>query len=95
MTHSGIYAAGITYDLMRNHAVLCYSNDLQTWIPYKTVVFDEDPFFHGYQYFDWVFDGNDIVAVSRTACPEYRGLPVRQHDANMMTFHRIPNFRVL
>ncbi len=95
MSHSGIYANGITFDLMRNHAVLCYSNDLINWVPFKTVVFDEDPFFHGYQYFDWVFDGDDIVAVSRTACPEERGLPVRQHDANMMTFHRIPNFRTL
>lgn len=95
MSHSGIYANGITFDLMRNHAVLCYSKNLVNWVPYKTVVFDEDPFFHGYQYFDWVFDGDDIVAVSRTACPEERGLPVRQHDANMMTFHRIPNFRTL
>lgn len=42
---------------------------------------------------DWVFDGDDIIAVSRTAFPETRGLPARQHDANFLTFHRISNFR--
>ena len=45
------------------------------------------------QYVDWVFDGDDIIAVSRTAFPETRGLPARQHDANFLTFHRISNFR--
>ena len=94
-THNGIYSGGITYDLVRNRLVLIYSTDLQTWYQYKEIISDKDPFFHGYQYADWQFDGSDIVLVSRTACPEERGLPVRQHDANILTFHRIKNFRTL
>lgn len=95
MSHNGIYASGITDDLVRNRLVLCYSTDLATWIQYKEIVSDPDPFFHGFQYVDWMFDGEDIVAVCRMACPESRGLPVRQHDANFMTFFRIENFRTL
>ncbi len=93
--HNGIYANGITYDLVRNRMVLCYSTDLNTWVQYKEIVYDPDPFFHGFQYVDWVFDGDDIAAVCRMACPETRGLPVRQHDANFMSFFRIRNFRNL
>lgn len=93
--HNGIYAGGITCDLIRNRMVLCYSTDLGTWIQYKEIVADADPFFHGFQYTDWMFDGDDIVAVCRMACPESRGLPVRQHDANFMAFFRIADFRDL
>lgn len=93
--HNGIYANGITSDLVRNRLVLCYSTDLSTWVQYKEIVYDPDPFFHGFQYVDWVFDGDDIVAVCRMACPESRGLPVRQHDANLMSFFRIRDFRNL
>lgn len=95
MSHNGIYASGITENLVRNRLVLCYSTDLTTWIQYKEIVSDPDPFFHGFQYVDWMFDGEDIVAVCRMACPESRGLPVRQHDANFMTFFRIEHFRTL
>lgn len=95
MTHEGIYSSGITYNLIRNRLVLVCSKDLVTWVQWKQILYDEDPFFHGFQYVDWQFDGNDIIAVCRMACPEGRGLPVRQHDANFMTFHRIKNFRTL
>lgn len=93
--HNGIYANGITYDLVRNRMVLCYSTDLSTWVQYKEIMYDADPFFHGFQYADWVFDGDDIAGVCRMACPESRGLPVRQHDANFMSFFRIRKFRNL
>ena len=59
----------------------------------KEAISSNNCFFHGFQYVDWVFDGDDIIAVSRTAFPETRGLPARQHDANFLTFHRISNFR--
>ena len=95
MKHDGIYSSGLTYDLVRNRLVLIYSTDLSTWVQYKQILYDADPFFHGFQYVDWQFDGSDIVAVCRMACPESRGLPVRQHDANFMTFHLIENFRSL
>ncbi len=91
----GFYSSlGITFDMMRNRVALYSSADLRNWqLERDNVIYHEDPFFHGYQYIDWQFDGNDIVLVSRTASPEERGLPIRQHDANMITFHRIENFR--
>lgn len=93
--HDGIYRDGLTVNLVRNRMTLCCSDDLKTWIPVTDIVSDEDPFFHGFQYVDWLVDGDDIVAVCRQACPEERGLPVRQHDANMLTFYRISSFRNL
>ena len=38
-------------------------------------------------------DGDDIIAVSRTAYDDGFGGAHRAHDANYMTFHRIRNFR--
>ena len=38
--------------------------------------------------------GDDLIALSRTAWPDGLGGPVRQHDANYLTFHRFKNFRV-
>ena len=75
--------------------VLISSDDVRHWKEEAVLVESDNPFFDGFQYVDWQFDGSDIVAVCRMACPESRGLPVRQHDANFMTFHRIENFRSL
>lgn len=94
--HSGLgYKVGISHSLMRNKLVLVCSADLVNWFECKTVLYDPDPFFHGFQYADWDFDGDDIVGVVRVGAPESRGLPVRQHDSNMMTFVRISGFRNL
>lgn len=92
-SHNGIYSGGMSHSLMRNRLVLCYSTDLENWVESKDIFYDKDPFFHGFQYCDWCFDGDDIAAVVRMACPESRGLPVRQHDANIFSFVRIEDFR--
>jgi len=91
--HSGIYKNGIHCGLIRNHLVLMYSDDLRKWTVKDTLITSDDVFFHGFQYVDWQFDGNDIIAVSRTAFEEERGLPTRQHDANFFLFHRFSSFR--
>lgn len=78
----------------RNVLILMSSKDLQQWeIRKKILRFNEgahlrtwDTF--GFQYTDWVFDQNDIAFVSRTS---WYGS--RYHDANMITFHRIEDFR--
>lgn len=44
----------------------------------------------GFQYVDWQFDGDDLVAVCRLA---WNG--ANYHDANYITFHRVANFRRL
>ncbi len=92
-SHQGIYVKGMSHSLIRNRLVLVCSSDLVKWIEVGTVLYDPDPFFHGFQYADWVFDGEDIAAVVRVAAPESRGLPTRQHDSNMMSFVKIENFR--
>lgn len=43
----------------------------------------------GLYYCDWVFDGNDIIAVCRTGLHDC----VNYHNSNMMTFHRFTDFR--
>ena len=94
-THRGIYAGGLSRSLERNTLTLVCSADLVNWVEVAVILHDPDPFFHGFQYADWIFDGDDIAAVVRVGAPESRGLPVRQHDSNMMCFVRIPNFRDL
>ena len=45
----------------------------------------------GFQYSDWIFDGCDILLVSRTALNGAHNF----HDANYITLHRIRDFRNL
>lgn len=67
------------------------SDDLQSW----TVLTDlldysaEDPRAVGFQYVSFLFDGDDILYLCRTAVNHARNF----HDTNYSTFHRIPNFR--
>jgi len=78
----------------RNVLMLMSSSDLVKWdFCYKVIrwaegrqITNRDVF--GFQYVDWQIEGNDIVAVSRTA---WYGK--WYHDANFITFHRIENFR--
>ncbi len=92
-THAGWYSEKILPIFLRSRLALCSSPDLKEWKMEKVVISSNNCFFHGFQYVDWIFDGDDIVAVSRTAFSENRGLPNRQHDANMLTFHRLTDFR--
>lgn len=78
---------------VRNTLVLMSSKDLKTWQVERTVLSHPDPEQHAFQYVDWQFDGDDIVAASRTAFDDETGGAHRAHDANFLTFHRISNFR--
>ncbi|MFN0291052.1 T9SS type A sorting domain-containing protein [Pedobacter helvus] len=86
-----------TYNLpshQRNVLALYSSTDLVNWEhKYDIIKWNEgypvktwDVF--GFQYADWQFEGDDIVAVSRTS---WYG--ERYHNANLITFHRIAGFR--
>ena len=77
----------------RNTASLISSLDLFSWTIERIVLHHPDPYHHGFQYIDWVFDGKDIIAVSRTAYDDGLGGAATNHDSNYMTFHRIKNFR--
>lgn len=91
--HGGIYANGIHAGLTRNTLMLISSDDLRTWREERIVIASDNPFFDGFQYVDWQFDGEDIVCVIRAAMEESRGLPTRQHDANFLLFKRVEKFR--
>ena len=91
--HGGIYAKGIHAGLVRNRLALISSTDLRNWTEERTIIESDNPFFDGFQYADWQFDGEDLIAVIRTAMEEERGLPQRQHDANMLVFVRVKDFR--
>jgi hypothetical protein len=84
---------GIPFVLRPEHNVLALvsSSDLKRWKVHTIVLQHPDRRHHAWQYVDWRFDGDDIVAVSRTAWGDSHNF----HDANYLTFHRINDFRRL
>ena len=79
----------------RNVLTLVSSSDLRHWKVESVILSHPDSKKHAFQYLDWLFEGNDIIAVSRTAYDDGLGGAHRAHDANFLTFHRIQNFRQL
>lgn len=81
---------------VRNYVVLISSSDLREWTRHATLLAHPDMKRHAFQYIDWMTEGNDLIYVSRTAYEGPDGeLAHSGHDANMLTFHRIKNFRRL
>lgn len=78
---------------IRNTLAIAWSKDLDHWTLGHVILSNPDPIKHAYQYVDWQFDGNDIVAAVRTADDDEEGGAHRGHDANFLTFERIKNFR--
>lgn len=78
---------------VRNKQALCSSPDLKEWAIHQTVLEHPDVEKHGFQYVDWLFEGDDIIFLSRTAYDDESGGANNNHDANFLTFHRIDNFR--
>lgn len=78
----------------RNVTVLTSSADLRVWREERTVLrWREGEVLANidrvaWQYLDWQFDGDDLVAVSRTSWGGQN-----YHNANLMTFHRVKDFR--
>jgi len=79
---------------VRNRLVLVSSADLRTWVVEKTLLEHPDGGSHAFQYVDWLFEGDDIIAVSRTAYDDGLGGAHNAHDANYLTFHRFKRFRM-
>ncbi len=78
---------------IRNTQALFSSKDLKNWELRKILLQHPDIVNHGFQYVDWVFEGKDIIFLSRTAFDDEGGGAHNNHDANFLTFHRIPKFR--
>ncbi len=78
---------------VRNTLALTCSRDLTNWTLRTILLYHPDPVAHGFQYVDWLFEGEDIIAACRTAFDDGLGGAHNNHDANFLTFHRITNFR--
>jgi hypothetical protein len=79
----------------RNTLALTSSSDLLNWEVRCILLHHPDVARHGFQYVDWLFDGEDIIAACRTAFDDAQGGAHNCHDANFLTFHRFANFRRL
>lgn len=78
----------------RNTLQLARSTDLRSWQVSAPILSHPDDVEHGYQYVDWILEGDDILYLSRTATAEPDGTAAHNfHDANYLTFHRLPAFR--
>jgi hypothetical protein len=80
---------------IRNTQALFSSKDLKSWELRRVLLQHPDVVNHGFQYVDWIFDGNDILFLSRTAFDDDQGGAHNNHDANFLTFHRISRFRTI
>lgn len=79
----------------RNTLALASSNDLHHWKVHTILLQHPDVQKHGFQYVDWLFNGDDLAVVSRTAHEDGLGGAHNHHDANYMTFHKVEKFRSL
>lgn len=99
---TGVYWAMVnnntdpTESSQRNILSLYASKNLRDWYPAKTLITDNQKLtpkesirLTGFQYPDWIFDGLNMIYLSRTAYGE--GVP-RYHDSNRITFGRVVDF---
>jgi hypothetical protein len=77
----------------RNTLALLSSADLMKWEVRCHLLHSPDRARTGFQYVDWLFDGEDLIAACRTAFEDGVGGAHNAHDANFLTFHRIAGFR--
>jgi hypothetical protein len=89
-----------TWQLIRNTAAILSSRDLYHWDVEKLFLHSRNIDYEGFQYFNFDYDGDDMIVVSRTAFdiseePGASNKPPRGHDSNMITYHTIENFREL
>jgi hypothetical protein len=80
---------------IRNTLALTCSPNLTDWTVRSVLLYHPDPLKHGFQYVDWLVDGEDVIAACRTAYEDGMGGAHNSHDANFLTFHRFANFRRL
>lgn len=78
---------------VRHTLVLMRSTTLRDWELRSIVLHHPDVGRHAFQYVDWIVDGDDLLAVSRTAHDDAGIGAHNAHDANFLTFHRFAGFR--
>lgn len=80
---------------IRNTLALIRSKDLKSWETRAVLLQNDDVARHGFQYVEWLIEGDDLVALVRTAHDDGVGGAHNAHDANYLTFHRFERFRDL
>jgi hypothetical protein len=83
----------VTPALVRNAAAIYSSADLRTWEFEQVFLYSPDVEHVGFQYLNFLVEGNDLLVVSRTAYNVGRWDTPRAHDSNLLTFHRVSDFR--
>jgi hypothetical protein len=86
------------WNMIRNTAALMSSKDLKLWDVQQIFLYGPNIGWEGFQYLNFDMDGDDMIVASRTAFdltgePGVDYKPPRGHDSNLITFHRIRNFR--
>ena len=81
-------------DKTRNTLALVSSRDLNKWKVHSILMQHPDTTTHGFQYVDWSFENDDIIATMRTAYDDEGGGAHNYHDANYLTFYLVRNFRL-
>lgn len=86
------------WNMIRNTAALLSSKDLKHWDVQQIFIYGPNIDWEGWQYLNFDVDGDDMIIASRTAFditgePGVDYKPPRGHDSNLITFHRIRNFR--
>ena len=79
--------------LIRNAGALYSSPDLRTWSLERVFLYDPDVCHVAFQYLTFQVEGSDLLVLSRTAWNVGIWKIPRGHDSNLLTFHRIANFR--
>ena len=87
-----IYTSSTNPELIRNTGAMLSSKDLYHWDVEKIVLYTDNVTQEAFQYFQFDYDGNDMVVASRTAF-NIGGTMDRGHDSNLLTVHKIQNFR--
>ena len=74
----------------RRILMLLYSLDALNWFQAGCIAMSRDPL-QSYHYAAPLIDGDDLLILSRTSSPNAR----HQHDSDLVTFHRVRDFRSL
>lgn len=77
----------------RNTLALMSSSDLREWKVHRTIMQAPDVKKDGFQYADWQYEGDDLIAVVRTAFDDAFEGAHNQHDSNYILFTRVKKFR--
>ena len=77
---------------MRRIAMLCYSIDAINWVQAGCVAMSKNPL-EAFHYTSQVIDGDDLLVLSRSCVGASK--MYNNHDTNMITLHRVKNFRSL